>query len=163
MTDMTASQRSAQIRSVDIGLPIPFLKGNTILVDTPGIGGSGEVTKKLMDYLPNAVSFIFVINVGSAGGMQNDRLPEILKSIVLLQMDNEMPCFDPKDVIFITNKWDTIESNAEGSDENSSDDDDVTKTWGALKATIKQNWPSVKEKNIYKMNLKDNSSNSKPH
>uniref|UniRef100_A0A8W8NVF6 Dynamin N-terminal domain-containing protein n=1 Tax=Magallana gigas TaxID=29159 RepID=A0A8W8NVF6_MAGGI len=155
MTDMTASQRSAQIRSVDIGLPIPFLKGNTILVDTPGIGGSGEVTKKLMDYLPNAVSFIFVINVGSAGGMQNDRLPEILKSIVLLQMDNEMPCFDPQDVIFITNKWDTIESNAEGSDENSSDDDDVTKTWEALKATIKQNWPTVKEENIYKMNLKD--------
>lgn len=124
-------------------------------MDTPGIGGSGEVTKKLIDYLPNAVSFIFVINVGSAGGMQNDRLPEILKSIVLLQMDNEMPCFDPQDVIFITNKWDTIESNAEGSDENSSDDDDVTKTWEALKATIKQNWPSVKEKNIYKMNLKD--------
>lgn len=26
MTDMTASQRSTQIRSVDIGLPIPFLK-----------------------------------------------------------------------------------------------------------------------------------------
>lgn len=155
MTDMTASQRSAQIRSVDIGLPIPFLKGNTILVDTPGIGGSGEVTKKLMDYLPNAVSFIFVINVGSAGGMQNDRLPEILKSIVLLQMDNEMPCFDPQDVIFITNKWDTIESNADGSDENSSDDDDVTKTWEALKATIKQNWPTVREENIYKMNLKD--------
>lgn len=43
-------------------------------MDTPGIGGSGEVTKKLMDYLPNAVSFIFVINVGSAGGMQNDRV-----------------------------------------------------------------------------------------
>lgn len=43
-------------------------------MDTPGIGGSGEVTQKLMDYLPNAVSFIFVINVGSAGGMQNDRV-----------------------------------------------------------------------------------------
>lgn len=124
-------------------------------MDTPGIGGSGEVTKKLMDYLPNAVSFVFVINVGSAGGMQNDRLPEILKSIVLLQMDNEMPCFDPQDVIFITNKWDTIENNAEGSDENSSDDDDVKKTWEALKATIKKNWPSVKEENIYRMNLKD--------
>lgn len=81
------------------------------------------------------------------------QLPEILKSIVLLQMDNEMPCFDPQDVIFITNEWDTIESNAEGSDENSSDDDDVTKTWEALKATIKQNWPTVREENIYKMNL----------
>lgn len=66
-----------------------------------------------------------------------------------------MPCFDPQDVIFITNKWDTIENNAEGSDENSSDDDDVKKTWEALKATIKKNWPSVKEENIYRMNLKD--------
>lgn len=45
-----------------------------ILVDTPGIGGSGKVTQKLMEYLPNAVSFIFVINVGSAGGMQSDRV-----------------------------------------------------------------------------------------
>lgn len=43
-------------------------------MDTPGIGRSGEVTQKLLDYLPNAVSFIFVINVGSAGGMQNDRV-----------------------------------------------------------------------------------------
>lgn len=46
-------------------------------------------------------------------------------------MDNEMPCFDPQDVIFITNKWDTIENNAEGSDENSSDDDDVKKNVGS--------------------------------
>lgn len=45
-----------------------------ILVDTPGIGGSGKVTQKLMEYLPNAVSFIFVINVASAGGMQSDRV-----------------------------------------------------------------------------------------
>lgn len=43
-------------------------------MDTPGIGGSGEVTQKLIDYLPNAVAFVFVINVGSAGGMQNDRV-----------------------------------------------------------------------------------------
>lgn len=155
MTDMTASQRSAQIRNVDISLPIPFLQGNTILVDTPGIGGSGEVTQKLLDYLPNAVSFIFVINVGSAGGMQNDRLPEILRSITLLQLDDEMPCFDSKDVMFVTNKWDTIESNAEGSDENSSDEDDVTKTWKTLKANIKKHWPSVKEENIYRLSLKD--------
>ena len=43
-------------------------------MDTPGIGGSGEVTQKLMEYLPNAIFFIFVINVGSAGGLQNDRV-----------------------------------------------------------------------------------------
>lgn len=49
-------------------------QGNVILVDTPGIGGSGKVTQKLMEYLPNALSFIFVINVASAGGMQSDRV-----------------------------------------------------------------------------------------
>lgn len=51
---------------------------NTIIVDTPGIGGSGLVTEKLMEYLPNALSFIFVINVGSAGGMQKDRVITLL-------------------------------------------------------------------------------------
>lgn len=45
-----------------------------ILVDTPGIGGSGNVTDKLIKYLPNALLFIFVINAGSAGGMQKDRV-----------------------------------------------------------------------------------------
>lgn len=49
-------------------------QGNTILVDTPGIGGSDEETKKMMEYLSNAVSFIFVINVASGGGMMNDRV-----------------------------------------------------------------------------------------
>lgn len=59
-------------------------------MDTPGIGGSGEVTPKLMDYLPCAVSFIFVINIGSAGGLQTDRVniiisyafTDILKKII---------------------------------------------------------------------------------
>lgn len=49
-------------------------QANTILVDTPGIGGSGEVRHKLTEYLPNALSFIFVINAASAGGMQKDRV-----------------------------------------------------------------------------------------
>lgn len=31
MTDMTASQRSLQIRSVDISLPIPFLQVTTLM------------------------------------------------------------------------------------------------------------------------------------
>lgn len=51
-------------------------------MDTPGIGGSGEVTKKLMDYLPSAVSFVFVINVGSAGGLQTDRVNIIISYVI---------------------------------------------------------------------------------
>nr|XP_022312442.1 uncharacterized protein LOC111117580 isoform X6 [Crassostrea virginica] len=73
LTNLTDSTKSKEYKNVDIGFPIPFLKDGVILVDTPGIGGSGEVSDKVMEYLPNAVSFVFVINVGSAGGMQKDR------------------------------------------------------------------------------------------
>nr|XP_022336257.1 transmembrane GTPase Marf-like [Crassostrea virginica] len=137
--------------SVDIGFPIPLLKGNTILVDTPGVGGSTNSTDKLMEYLSNAVSFIFVINVGSAGGMQNDRLPVILRSLVTMMIQNEMPCFDPRDVLFITNKWDVIPK----KEENDSSEDEETKTWETLNRDLKRNWIAVKEENIFKLSLKD--------
>ncbi|XP_061180806.1 uncharacterized protein LOC133189451 [Saccostrea echinata] len=151
LTDMTVRKGSSKYKSVDIGIPVSFLKGNTIMVDTPGIGGSGKVSQKVMEYLPNAVSFIFVINVASAGGMQRDRLPEILKSIINLQIDGEMPCFDPRSVIFITNKWDSIKNDPDDS----SDEDDVKKTWKKITDSINRNWPSVRKENIFKMNLID--------
>uniref|UniRef100_K1QF18 Uncharacterized protein n=1 Tax=Magallana gigas TaxID=29159 RepID=K1QF18_MAGGI len=140
IADKTSSKKTNNFRSVDIGFPIPFLMSNTILVDTPGIGGSKEVTQRLMEYLPNAVSFIFVIDVSKAGGMQIEKLPKILQSIVLLKMENEMPCFDLEDVIFVTNKWDTIPKNER--DEDSSEDDE-TCTWKTLESDIKETWPSV--------------------
>lgn len=61
-----------------------------------------------------------------------------------------MPCFDPEDVIFITNKWDTIHVD----DSESSDENDKTRTWKDLKEAIKDQWPKVKEDNIFRMNLK---------
>lgn len=51
-----------------------FWKDDVILVDTPGIGGSKDLSQKLKDYLPNALSFIFVIDVSHAGGMQDDKV-----------------------------------------------------------------------------------------
>lgn len=71
----------------------------------------------------------------------------------MLQMDNEMPCFKPENVIFITNKWDSLNTN--NTDEDSSDDDEETKVWENIKSNVKQRWPSVREENIFKMNLKD--------
>lgn len=151
VTDMVSSTESVTYRSVEIELPFSFLKCNTLLVDTPGIGGSGDVTQKLIDYLPNALTFIFVINVASAGGMQKDRLPDIMKSIFLLRVENEMPCFNPENVIFITNKWDDIVN----EEDDSSDEDEETKTWNTLKDNIKRRWPSVKEELIFKLSLRE--------
>ena len=51
-----------------------LLQHNTIIVDTPGIGESNEMTDKLLQYLPKAVAFIYVINSSNAGGVQSDRV-----------------------------------------------------------------------------------------
>lgn len=64
-----------------------------------------------------------------------------------------MPCFDPRNVIFITNKWDTLYT-----EDDSSDEDEETKSWNTMKTDIKRRWPSVREEVIFKMNLKDVSS-----
>lgn len=151
LTDMVSWTESVTYRSVDIELPFSFFKCNTLLVDTPEICGSGKVPKSLIDYLPNALIFIFVINVACAGGMQRDGLPEIMKSILFHQLDNAMPCFNPENVIFITNKWDNILHD----EDDSSDEDEETKTWNNVKDDIKRRWPSVKEEFIFKMNLRD--------
>lgn len=148
LTDRTLSERGVDIEFVDVGFPIPFLKGNAILVDTPGFGGSGDVTPKLMEYLPNAVSFIFVINIDSAGGMQSDRLPVILNSIIETQIKNEMPCFDAEDVIFITNKWDSIRSQFDVEKERE-------ELWKKIKMDLKKKWPNVKDSHIFRMNFLD--------
>lgn len=55
-----------------------------ILVDALGIGGFGNVTDKLIEDLPNALLFVFVINGGSAGGMQNDRVYIQLSNLLLI-------------------------------------------------------------------------------
>lgn len=51
-----------------------YWQGSAILLDTPGIGGSGEASLRLKEYIPDALFVIFVINVGNAGGIQHDRV-----------------------------------------------------------------------------------------
>lgn len=164
-TDLTHMQPdiTADFQTVDIGLPVPFLKGTTILVDTPGIGGSGKVTHRLIEYIPTALAFVFVIDASSAGGMQKDRLPKILQTIKDLQKESEMPCFSPENVVFIANKWDLVVKQIEKTDEDSSDSDDENESeiWEQLKSDIKQEWPLVTEEHILKMTLKDVSSTRK--
>ncbi|XP_062595929.1 uncharacterized protein in xynA 3'region-like, partial [Saccostrea cucullata] len=150
LKNLTSSQESKHFCSIDVGFPIPFLKGNTIIIDAPGIDDSGDFTKKLMDYLPNAVSFIFVIDVNRLGCMHDEKLAGILRSLINLQIEDEMPCFDPKEVIFITNKWDTIARDG-SHDKESSDKNQDEKIWNELKNAIKTIWPFVKDENIFKM------------
>lgn len=45
-------------------------------MDTPGIGDidQEEAARNMMEYLPNALIFVFVLNVAATGGIQKDRV-----------------------------------------------------------------------------------------
>ncbi|XP_061190712.1 uncharacterized protein LOC133198710 [Saccostrea echinata] len=133
---------SKGIDHVDVSLYVPFLKGNTMLVDTPGIGGSLELSDKMMKYLPNAVSFIFVSNVTNAGGVQNDRLVKIIQEVLRLHEEKDIPCFDPVDALFVSNKWDAIHP---------SERDDA---WIGVQKELRKHWPVSNTTNIFRTTLK---------
>ncbi|XP_071138510.1 bacterial dynamin-like protein [Mytilus edulis] len=176
LTDINKNPNDKQdIYYVDVNLPVPILKGNVIIVDTPGIGENERLDKILLDFLPHAVSFVFVVNARNAGGIHENRFSKILKSII----DNreKMPCFDPRQVLILTSQWDIVDNNDSSSDEddNSSDDissdeneissdkDDMgksekenqhTKTWNKIIENLESSWGWFDVENVFRVSLK---------
>lgn len=66
-----------------------------------------------------------------------------------------MPCFNPKNVVFITNKWDLVKKQLDSSDEDNSDEEEEMGIFNKIKIDIKKKWPSLRERNIFRMILKD--------
>ncbi|XP_061165679.1 uncharacterized protein LOC133174594 [Saccostrea echinata] len=141
MLEDVARTCDQQIEYIDIWFPVPILKGNIIIVDTPGKGDTGrhDVANKMLDYLPNAVAFIFVVNVAAAGGFQDDRLPHIIKHV--RQSMSRMYSFDPQDAIFLLNKWDTVIPPKRKRKKDLYED---------LKEKVHEMWEDVKDTNILK-------------
>ena len=54
-----------------------FLQGGVVIVDSPGVCDSEQVSKIVLQYLPQAYAFIYVINSPNAGGIQEDRVSQI--------------------------------------------------------------------------------------
>jgi hypothetical protein len=63
-----------------------------MLVDTPGISGAREMNSMLMDFLPNAFGFIFVIDASRAGGVEDDRVWQnfILRALYFFQLFKDL-------------------------------------------------------------------------
>ncbi|XP_062599080.1 uncharacterized protein LOC134260545 [Saccostrea cucullata] len=147
---MTEEDRK-EIYFVDVLLPFQILEGSVIIVDTPGIGESKELDKILLGFLPDAVSFIFVVNARNAGGVQEGRLKDILKSI--LDNRDKMPCFNCKEVLFVTNQWDIVEEDIDDDDEDETEGG-KEKTWRIINEKLTMCWPEIDEKNIFRVSLK---------
>lgn len=55
-------------------------------MDTPGIGENERLDKILLDFLPHAVSFVFVVNVRNAGGIHEDRVKHFICICIIYKM-----------------------------------------------------------------------------
>lgn len=67
-----------------------------------------------------------------------------------MQLKDEMPCFDPENVIFVTNKWDTIRSSVKGEEKAKA------ALWEKVNVNLDKYWPYEKEKkHIFRMNTID--------
>jgi len=49
-------------------------QNGVVIIDSPGIGESDIIDEIVMQYLPQAFAFIYVINSVNAGGVQKDRV-----------------------------------------------------------------------------------------
>ncbi|XP_052084422.1 uncharacterized protein LOC127721667 [Mytilus californianus] len=142
---------------VDVHLPVSILKGNVIIVDTPGIGENENLDKMLLDFLPHAVSFVFIVNARNAGGIHEDRLTKIMKTI--MNNREKMPCFDPREVMFLTNQWDIIDSQHSSSDDDDEGgerdkEDQHTKTWKVIQTKLEKSWFGFNLENVFRISLK---------
>lgn len=72
----------------------------------------------------------------------------MLNKIQLLHME-DLVDFDPKDIIFMTNKWDHVMMLCDSSDE-----EEEISIWNKFKSDLRSKWAYVKEKNIFRTNLR---------
>ncbi|XP_052241250.1 uncharacterized protein LOC127851488 isoform X2 [Dreissena polymorpha] len=97
-------------KQVHIYWQVPLLGlNNVVLVDTPGVGESEQMTAKLFEYIPNAAAFIYFINSANAGGVQEDKLVKIFEKVLEYDQSRDVFSFDPTCMLFVCNKWDVIE------------------------------------------------------
>ncbi|RDD39492.1 Bacterial dynamin-like protein [Trichoplax sp. H2] len=103
-----------QVNEISINLliriywPSEILKGGLQIVDSPGFGEQVELPHVLKNYIYKAVSYIFVINSANAGGIQEERLQQVLVRISSTLRQEGYLNFNPSMAIFICNKWDTV-------------------------------------------------------
>lgn len=140
-----AQTNSDEISYVDIYMPVPLIQGNVIIVDTPGCGDKEQQKNadRMMSYLPNALAFVFVLNVPNAGGIQDDRLIPVLSKVN--QSLNKMVSFSPEDVIFLLNKWDTIDHESVQK---------LEKFFEQSKKSLHKNWEKVDDSCIFRISAK---------
>ncbi|KAL3853538.1 hypothetical protein ACJMK2_017073 [Sinanodonta woodiana] len=104
------------ISEVQIGINARILQSTMVAVDSPGIGESEFLEDLLINYINNHEihGFLYVIKTDSAGGVQEDRLLNLLRIVIKQQNDKlnsqSNRTFDPRAAIFLCNRFDNVEA-----------------------------------------------------
>ncbi|KAH3777653.1 uncharacterized protein LOC127844925 isoform X2 [Dreissena polymorpha] len=112
----TAIEREGhEVREVQVYLPLPLLQGGLVLVDTPGIGENEFLEAELMNFIGShhIRGFVYIIKTDNAGGVQEDRLLNLLKIVIEQQrsrsdLTGRHTTFDPKSALFVCNRVDLV-------------------------------------------------------
>ncbi|XP_033737338.1 uncharacterized protein LOC117325318 [Pecten maximus] len=132
------NDNSTIYQKAEIYLPCDILKTGLVIVDSPGIGDTPEMTKMVLDYIIEACSFIYIINSANAGGVQEERVQELLCNVVRRAF-NDQQDYRPECALFVCNKWDRVPL-AERKEVY----EDTVK-----KLTSKTGWPDCKKTQIF--------------
>ncbi|KAL3853541.1 hypothetical protein ACJMK2_017076 [Sinanodonta woodiana] len=107
-----SSRQEHDISEVQVSLPISLTKAGLILVDSPGIGENEFLENLVIDYIAKTEieGFMYVIKTDAAGGVQEDRLMNLLRIVLEHRKmdDSETMKYDPKSAIFICNRFDLV-------------------------------------------------------
>ncbi|XP_045166452.2 uncharacterized protein LOC123529922 [Mercenaria mercenaria] len=89
----------------EVTWPFPMLEEGIVIVDTPGIGGGGNMAKYAEKYLSKSYGFIYVINSANAGGVQKGRLQNFMRLVTNSAGEEG---FDSESTMFVCNRWDMV-------------------------------------------------------
>ncbi|XP_027059587.1 uncharacterized protein LOC113686190 [Pocillopora damicornis] len=67
-------REKAPYEKIELFFPHPLFKENVMIVDSPGVGESDVMSSFVLNYLPRAFCFMYVLSASNAGGIQPDRV-----------------------------------------------------------------------------------------
>ncbi|KAL3867854.1 hypothetical protein ACJMK2_040700 [Sinanodonta woodiana] len=125
----------------EIFLDNDLLKSGLVIVDSPGIGDTQEMTNLVLDFILEAYTFIYLINSTNAGGVQQ-RLQELMQKVYRKALE-EQKIYRSECALFICNKWDEVPVK------------ERQKVWDDTIDKLKKCWPNFEVTQVYRMSTKE--------
>lgn len=146
-TDLDSREKKSPTSEVQLSLPISLLKSGIVLVDSPGIGENSAMDSVITHFVSehHIMGFIYVIKSDNAGGVDEDRLGNLLKVIIDKQkkkLDDATTLFDPKCAIFVCNLWDNVKS------------DEQTAVYDYAVRKLENYWPGLVKTSVIRFSAK---------